>query len=167
MPPEQVKERPNIGEKPLAQEAALLFSQLLSEKGVRLQDHSAQLIELGERLLPHAKDFNAPIHRDAFIQPGPGVVVTDVLGWICKGEFRSEDGTIKVRVEKTDRFSGKGVALTLLLEQERNGLSLWASNGWMNSGEVEIVFWKNGKKDQKERFVRQPYIFHKSPLKPA
>lgn len=171
---EQKGERSGLNEKPLVESAVYLFTTLLLKKGFNLQDLPVEFTSLGERLLKHARHFKEPINRDAFLQAGPQVIIIDklgggdgpVLGWTFDGEIQTEDGRIKVTVEKTDRFNGKGVTLSMHIKQDRNRLSIWTSEdkqGLMTYGVVNVELNKNGE-TQDLQLVRQPYLFRKGPL---
>lgn len=136
---------------PLAQEVALLFSKLVRARNVSLRKYSSEIAQLGTQLLPHAKNLNAPIDREAFMRPGPGVAITDVknhegdvLGWTFEGEYRTARN-IGVTVEKTDEYNGSGVRLGVYLKEGEQSLSIWAVNGAFGSGRVDVEFMKNGK----------------------
>lgn len=150
------------GNLPLAEEAALLFSDMLQTRDFHFEQRWFDFVKLGEGLLPHAKNRNVPIDRDAFMRSGPGVTITDIknesgdtLGWTFGGEYRTADGNIMVKVEKTDEYNGRGARLGVHLTQDEQSLSIWATAGVLGSGRVDVEFVKNGKKET-ATFKRNP-----------
>ncbi len=164
---------------PIAEKAAVLFLSMLDGiEEVGIEMYFSELVDLAERLLPHAKNLHFPIQRDAFLQAGPGTeVITHrgggdgpVLGWIFDGKisvnYPQNIGVkklIDVNVEKTDRYGGSGVMLYMKCTLEEDSLSFSVTNGVFGSGAVDVILEKNGKKHS-VNLTRGPSLLKETPL---
>lgn len=158
---------------PLAEEAAQIFSSMLKrDKTAGLDQFLPALSQLAERLVPHARNVEKAIDRDAFLHAGPGIQIIDTFGgdtsdvvleWTFEGLMKVDQDDMKVMVEKTDIWNGEGAQISLYFLRGEDRLDIHAIGGRFNAGRVNMAYMKDGKV-RSGALVRQPSLFGKKPF---